>query len=111
MNNTTDKKRASAVWVLNAVAAAAVMHFAAQPDQALAWIKAVDNVRPLVERSGRQPTLQDLRALPEWSLQTVAKAAAELPFPTPTSQAALQLVTEFERRRARRARRAGKGAL
>lgn len=93
-----------AVWALAAFAAAASAHFADCPEKGSAWFDAIERVRPLVEKSDRAVTLKELKKLPTWALQTVAKAAAERPFQTRRYKViAAGLMTEFERRRADRA--------
>ena len=90
-----------AVWALTAFATAASAHFADCPEKGSAWFDAIERVRPLVEKSGRAVTLKELKKLPTWALQTVAKAAAERPFQTRRYKVvAAGLMTEFERRRA-----------
>lgn len=93
-----------AVWALTAFAAAASAHFADRPEKGSAWFDAIERVRPLVEKSDRAVTLKELKRLPTWALQEVAKAAAERPFQTRRYKViAAGLMTEFERRRADRA--------
>jgi len=93
-----------AVWALTAFAAAASAHFADCPEKGSAWFDAIERVRPLVEKSDRMVTLKELKKLPTWALQEVAKAAAERPFQTRRYKViAAGLMTEFERRRADRA--------
>ena len=103
MNNKRTVK-IGAVWALTAFAAAASAHFADCPERGSAWFDAIEKVRPLVEKSDRAATLKELKKLPTWALQTVAKAAAERPFQTRRYKViAAGLMTEFERRRADRA--------
>lgn len=89
-----------AAWALSAFAAAAASHFADCPEKGQAWFQAIENVRPMVEANDRLVTLKELKKLPTWSLQAVAKAAAERPFQTKrTKRIAEGLLTEFQRRR------------
>jgi hypothetical protein len=91
-----------AVWALTAFAAAAATHFADCPEKGSAWFDPIEKVRPLVEKSDRLVTLKELRKLPTWSLQAVAKAAAERPFQTKRTRTIAEgLLTEFERRKAK----------
>lgn len=93
-----------AAWALAAFAAAANAHFADCPERGQAWFQAIENVRPLVEANDRLVTLKELKKLPTWSLQAVARAAAERPFQSKRCKAiAAGLLTEFERRRAKAA--------
>ena len=90
-----------AAWALSAFAAAATAHYADCPEKGQAWFKAIENVRPMVEANNRLVTLKELKKLPTWALQTVAKAAAERPFQTKRIRTIAEgLMTEFERRRA-----------
>jgi len=93
-----------AVWALTAFATAAAVHYADAPERGQAWFDAIERVKPLVEKSDRAVTLKELKKLPTWALQEVAKAAAERPFQTRRYKViAAGLMTEFERRRADRA--------
>ena len=99
-----DKKtlKVGAAWALAAFASAAAARFAECPERGQAWFDAIENVRPLVEKGGKLVTLRELRKLPTWSLQAVAKAAAEQPFQTKRYRRIHDgLLTEFERRRAK----------
>lgn len=102
-----DKRRTlkvSAAWALAAFASAAAAHFADCPEKGQAWFQAIENVRPLVEAHDRLTTLKELKKLPTWSLQAIAKAAAERPFQTKRYRHIHDgLLTEFERRRAKAA--------
>lgn len=92
------------MWALNAFVAAAAAHFADCPEKAAPWLAAAEYVRPAVEANERLATLKELRKLPTWALQAVAKAATERPFQTRRYKAiASGLVTEYERRRAKAA--------
>lgn len=98
-----------ATWALAAFATAAAAHFADCPEKGSAWFDAIERVRPLVEKSDRAVTLKELKKLPTWALQEVAKAAAERPFQTRRYKTiASGLMTEFERRRANRAAKEAK---
>ena len=91
-----------AAWALSAFAAAATAHYADCPERGQAWFDAIEHVRPMVEANDRLVTLKELKKLPTWSLQSIAKAAAERPFQTKRVKAiAAGLMTEFQRRRAR----------
>lgn len=92
------------MWALNAFVAAATAHFANDPAKAAPWLAAAEYVRPAVEQDERLATLKELRNLPTWALQAVAKAAAERPLQSSRYRAiASGLMTEFERRRAKAA--------
>lgn len=96
--------KVGAAWALAAFAAAAHAHFADCPEKGRAWFQAIENVRPLVEANDRLVTLKELRKLPTWSLQAVAKAAAERPLQSRRYRnIASGLLTEFERRKAKAA--------
>lgn len=109
MKNTNRRKemtrknlKVGAAWALAAFASAAAAHFAECPEKGQAWFQAIENVRPLVEAHDRLMTLKELKKLPTWSLQAIAKAAAEQPFQTRRYKViAAGLMTEFERRRAK----------
>ena len=89
-----------AAWALSAFAAAAAAHYADCPEKGQAWFQAIENVRPMVEANDRLVTLKELKKLPTWSLQAVAKAAAEQPFQTKRTRTIAEgLMTEFQRRR------------
>lgn len=101
-----DKKtlKIGATWALVAFAAAAHAHFKDCPEKGQAWFDAIDNVSPLVWKNDRLVTLKELKRLPTWALQTVAKAAAERPLQTRRYRTIKDgLLTEFERRRAKAA--------
>lgn len=98
------------MWALNAFVAAATAHFADCPEKAVPWLAAAEYVRPAVEASERLATLKELRKLPTWALQAVAKAAAERPLQSRRYRnIASGLLTEFERRRAKAAGPAKEG--
>lgn len=89
-----------AAWALSAFAAAATAHFADCPERGQAWFDAIEHVRPMVEANDRLVTLKELKELPTWSLQAVAKAAAERPFQTKRAKRIAEgLMTEYQRRR------------
>ena len=99
-----DKKtlKIGATWALVAFAAAAHAHFKNCPEKGQAWFDAIDKVAPLVWKSNRLVTLKELRKLPTWALQSVAKAAAERPVQTKRYRTIKNgLITELERRRAK----------
>lgn len=99
-----------ATWALAAFAAAAGAHFAGCPEKGQPWFAAIEYVRPAVERGDRLATLKELRKLPTWSLQAVAKAAAELKPQSRRYKAIAEgLLTEFQRRREKAAGPAKKG--
>lgn len=102
-----DKKRTlkiSAAWALAAFAAATQAHFADCPEKGQAWFEAIDKVAPMVWKNDRLVTLKELRKLPTWALQAVAKAAAERPLQSRRYRTiATGLLTEFERRKAKAA--------
>jgi len=107
---TKKNLKVGAAWALNAFVAAATAHFADCPAKAAPWLEAAEYVRPAVEAGDRLATLKELRKLPTWSLQSVAEAAAKMPFQTKRYRAiASGLVTEFERRRAKAAGPAKEG--
>ena len=57
-------------------------------------------MRPMVEANDRLVTLKELKKLPTWSLQTVAEAAAEMPWQTKRYRNIRDgLMTEYQRRR------------
>lgn len=92
----------SAAWALAAFAAAAHTHFADCPEKGWAWFEAIDKIAPLVQANDRLVTLKELKKLPTWALQSVAKAAAERPLQSRRYRTiAAGLLTEFERRRAK----------
>lgn len=94
--------KVGSLWALNAFVAAAAAHYADCPEKATPWLEAAEYVRPAVEAGGRLATLKELRKLPTWSLQSVAEAAAKMPFQTKRYRAiASGLMTEFERRKAK----------
>lgn len=100
-----DKRRTlkiSAAWALAAFAATAHAHFADCPEKGRAWFEAIDKVAPLV--NDRLVTLKELKKLPTWALQAVAKAATERPLQSRRYRTiAAGLMTEFERRKAKAA--------
>lgn len=101
-----DKKtlKISAAWALAAFAAAANAHYADCPERGQAWFRAIEKITPIVEAHDRLVTLKELKKLPTWSLQAIAKAAAERPFQSRRYRAiATGLMTEFERRKAKAA--------
>lgn len=105
--NMKDKKRTlkiSAAWALAAFAAAAHAHFADCPEKGWAWFEAIDKVAPLVQANDRLVTLKELKKLPTWALQAIAKAAAERPLQSKRYRTIHDgLLTEFERRRSKAA--------
>lgn len=102
--------KVGAAWALSAFAAAAAAHYAGCPEKGRAWFQAIENVKPLVEAGDRLVTLKELRKLPTWSLQAVAKAAAKMPWQTRRYRNIHDgLMTEFERRRAKAAGPAKEG--
>ena len=107
---TKKNLKVGAAWALTAFASAAAAHFAECPEKGQAWFQAIENVRPLVEKGERLVTLKELKKLPTWSLQAMAKAAAERPFQTKRYRTiASGLMTELERRRAKAAGPAKEG--
>ena len=93
-----------AAWALAAFAAAARARFEDCPEKGQAWFDAIDTVSPLVWKNDRLVTLKELKKLPTWALQPVAKAAAERPLQTRRYRTIHDgLTTEFERRRAKAA--------
>lgn len=107
---TRKNLKVGAAWALAAFASAAAAHFAECPEKGQAWFDAIENVRPLVEANDRLVTLKELKKLPTWSLQAIAKAAAERPFQTKRYRTiASGLLTEFERRKAKAAGPAKEG--
>lgn len=92
------------MWALQAFVAAATAHFADCPEKAAPWLAAAEYVRPAVESGDRLATLKELKSLPTWALQAVAKAAAERPMQSTRYRRIHDgLMTEFERRRAKAA--------
>lgn len=86
-----------AAWALAAfVATASTL----PPEKAQPWLDAAERIRPQVEANDRLVTLKELKKLPTWSLQAVAKAAAEQPFQTRRVKTIAEgLMTEYQRRR------------
>ena len=86
-------------WVLTAVAAAAAAHFADNPAYAgTDWTAALAvEAAPADGLSARQ-----INNLPTWSLKTVAEAAAKRSIKGEKSLRYGNLMTELERRRAKR---------
>ena len=89
-------------WVLAAVAAAATAHYAGNPA-----FKGVDWRDALQVETAHHGGLSfdQIRALPTWSLQAVAEAAAKRSGIGVGSVKYRNLMTEFERRRAKRLER------
>lgn len=86
-------------WVLAAVATAAAAHFADNP--AFAGVNWRDALQVETAHHGGI-SFEQIRALPTWSLQAVAEAAAKRSGLGKGSVRYCNLVTEFERRRAKR---------
>lgn len=86
-------------WVLAAVAAAASVHFADNPTyRGVNWNDAL-----LVGSAPRGGlSIRQLRNLPTWSLKAVAEAAAKRSGRGMESVRCRNILTEFERRRAKR---------
>lgn len=86
-------------WVLAAVATAAAAHFAGNPVYAgVNWNDAL-----LVDSAPKGGlSVSQIRALPTWSLQAVAEAAAKRSGLGTESVRYANVMTEFERRRAKR---------
>lgn len=89
-------------WVLAAVAAAASVHFADNPTyRDVNW-----NDVLLVDSAPKGGlSFQQIRNLPTWSLKAVAEAAAKRSGCGMESVRCQNLLTEFERRRAKRLER------
>ena len=107
MGKKPDKKfsglRGCSKWVLAAVAAAAAAHYAGNPVYA-----GVDWNAALQVESAHHGGLSfdQIRALPTWSLRAVAEAAAKRPGHHGMYTVRCQsILTEFERRRAKRLER------
>ena len=89
-------------WVLAAVAAAASVHFADNPTyRDVNW-----NDVLLVDSAPKGGlSFQQIRNLPTWSLKAVAEAAAKRRVCGMESVRCQNILTEFERRRAKRLER------
>lgn len=89
-------------WVLAAVATAAAAHYADNPKfQGVDWNAALQ-----VESAHHGGlSFDQIRALPTWSLQAVAEAAAKRSGLGAGSVRYANVMTEFERRRAKRLER------
>lgn len=104
--------KVGAAWALAAFAAAAAAHYEGRPEAGKAWFDAIDKVAPLVQANDRLVTLKELRRLPTWALQAVAKAAAKMPWQTRRYRNIHDgLMTEFERRHAKAADPVGREAV
>ena len=94
--------RGCSKWVLAAVATAAAAHYAGNPA-----FEGVDWNAALQVETAHHGGLSDaqIRALPTWSLQAVAEAAARRSGLGTGSVRYANVMTEFERRRAKRLER------
>lgn len=94
--------RGCSKWVLAAVAAAATVHYADNPVYTgVNW-----NDVLLVDSAPKGGlSFQQIRNLPTWSLKAVAEAAAKRSGCGMESVRCQNLLTEFERRRAKRAQK------
>lgn len=99
MKNKFSGLKGCSKWVLAAVATAAAAHYAGHPKfQGVNWRDALQ-----VETAHHGGiSAEQIRALPTWSLQAVAEAAAKRSRLGTDSVRCMNLVTEFERRRAKR---------
>lgn len=89
-------------WVLAAVATAAAAHYAGNP--AFEGVNWRDVLQVETAHHGGLSFAQ-IRALPTWSLQAVAEAAAKRSGLGTNSVRYANVMTEFERRRAKRIER------